>query len=95
MAINKETSKNFWWTLFIVLAMIMSAVFLYPLYKTKNEKLEELEKRKELLLRKEIERENIEKQVNALENSPEAVESEARNKFGMGRKQEKILRYEK
>ncbi|MBE6389255.1 MAG: hypothetical protein E7043_03675 [Lentisphaerae bacterium] len=95
MAINKETSKNFWWTLFIVLAMIMSAVFLYPLYKTKNEKLEELEKRKELLLRKEIERENIEKRVNALENSPEAVESEARNKFGMGRKQEKILRYEK
>ena len=89
MAISKETSRTFWWTLFIILTLIMVVVFLYPLHKTRNTKLSELAKRKE------AERNDIEKKVNALENSPEAVESEARNKFGMGRAQEKILRYEK
>lgn len=95
MAISKETSRTFWWTLFIILTLIMVVVFLYPLHKTRNTKLSELAKRKEVLRQKEAERNDIEKKVNALENSPEAVESEARNKFGMGRAQEKILRYEK
>lgn len=87
--------KAFWWILFIIIVSIMTGVFLYPLYQKKKAKSEELESRKQVLTQREAERQKLSDKIDALENSPEAVEREAREKFMMARPGEKVLIYEK
>ncbi|MBE6356853.1 MAG: hypothetical protein E7058_07035 [Lentisphaerae bacterium] len=95
MAEKKQSSSALLWILFFIAIAILTAVFLYPLYKTKNEQLEKLEKSKknEAAIKKILDQKKS--KADALENSKEAVEREARTKFGMGKENETVLRYEK
>ena len=86
--------KAFWWILFIVLVSVMTGIVLFPLYKKKNARMMELEIRKQELAKKEAEHQQYSDKVDALENSPESVEREAREKFNMARPGEKVLIYE-
>ena len=94
MGKNKEIDALLSWSLFIAEVVIAAGVFLYPLYQTKKSRLAELEARKKVLAEKEKVNEQLAAKVDALENSPEAVEKEAREKFHMARPGEKVLIYE-
>ena len=61
----------------------------------KQQQLEKLEKSKknEAAIKKILDQKKS--KADALENSKEAVEREARTKFGMGKENETVLRYEK
>lgn len=86
--------KAFWWILFIILVSIMTGVFLFPLYKNKKAKMVELEARKQVHVNKKAERQQLSDKVDALENSPEAVERVGREKYNMAQPGEKVLIYE-
>ena len=73
MAINRDTSATLFWVLLIAVTIIMSALFLYPLYQNRKVKFAELEKRKQQLAIREQQHRNISNQVSALENDPGAV----------------------
>jgi cell division protein FtsB len=94
MAIRKETSATFWWLIFILAAIIMTALLIYPLHQNKNRKMRELEERKKVLVQKENEAKSLNQQVDQLRNSPEAVEREARDKFRMAKPDEEVITYE-
>ncbi len=91
MAIHKDTAATLWWIIFIIIVLIMTVLFLYPRYQTRNRKLKELHRQQEILTRKKNEREKLRKKVDDLANSPAAVEKIAREKFGMAREGETIL----
>jgi cell division protein FtsB len=82
---NKEIDAILSWSLFIAAVIVAAGVFLYPLYQTKKSRMAELEARKKVLVEKERINEQLASKVDALENSPEAVEKEAREKFHMAR----------
>ena len=94
MGKKKESATFFWWLLFLILIAVLTGVFLYPLYQNKKERLPELEDRKKILAEREKVHEELSDKVDALENSPEAVEKEAREKFHMARPGEKVLIYD-
>ena len=94
MVKKKESTPVFWWILFIILIAVMTGVFLYPLYQNKKARLTELEKRKKVLVDREKTYSQLSGKVDALENSPDAVEKEAREKFNMARPGEKVLIYD-
>ncbi len=94
MGKKKESATFFWWLLFLILIAVLTGVFLYPLYQNKKECLTELEDRKKILAEREKVHEELSDKVDALENSPEAVEKEAREKFHMARPGEKVLIYD-
>ena len=94
MGKKKESATFFWWLLFLILIAVLTGVFLYPLYQNKKERLTELEDRKKILAEREKVHEELSDKVDALENSPEAVEKEAREKFHMARPGEKVLIYD-
>ncbi|MBO7328371.1 MAG: septum formation initiator family protein [Lentisphaeria bacterium] len=91
---KKESTPFFWWILFIIIIAVMTGVFLYPLYQNKKARLTELENRKKALAEREKIYSKLSGKVDALENSPEAVEKEAREKFNMARSGEKVLIYD-
>jgi cell division protein FtsB len=91
---NKEIDAILSWSLFIAAVIVAAGVFLYPLYQTKKSRMAELEARKKVLVEKERINEQLASKVDALENSPEAVEKEAREKFHMARPGEKVLIYD-
>ena len=94
MGKKKESATFFWWLLFLILIAVLTGVFLYPLYQNKKERLTELEDRKKILAEREKVHEELSDKVDALKNSPEAVEKEAREKFHMARPGEKVLIYD-
>lgn len=91
---QKRTVSTIWWIVFIAIIAVLTAVFLYPLYQTKKQKITELDKQKQILAEKEREQQELSRQVDLLKKSPQAVEREAREKFGMARPGEKVLFYE-
>ena len=91
---KKESVTVIGWILFIVAAAVMCAVFLYPLYQNKSRRLKELDEKKQILAEKEAEHDKLSRDVDLLNNSPQAVEKEAREKFKMARPGEKVLFYE-
>ena len=95
MAVKKNSSSAFWWILFLVIIAIMTAVLLYPLHKTKNAQLEKLEnsKKAEAAVKQTLDEKKS--RADALESSQEAVEREARTKFGMGKEHETVFKYVK
>lgn len=95
MAGKKSNSGAFWWILFLIMIAILTAILLYPRYKTKKAQMAKLEeiRKSEAAVKKTLDEKKS--RADALESSPEAVEREARTKFGMGKKDETVLRYEK
>lgn len=91
---GKGNSATIWWIIFIAVIAVLTALFLYPLYQTKNQRIAELEKQKSILAQKEEEQSELSRKVDLLNNSPHAVEKEAREKFMMARPGEKVLFYE-
>lgn len=93
MAITKETRTTLLWMLFIVIAAIMTALFLFPQYQRLRKEQQELKQQRDYLAEKKNESERLRTEVEALKNSPEVVERTAREKFNMARKGETIMRY--
>ena len=91
MALHKDTAATLWWIIFIAVVLIMTVLFLYPRYQTRKNNLKELHRQQEILTIKKTEREKLRQKVDALGNSPAAVERTAREKFGMAREGETIL----
>ena len=95
MNVSKDTFSTLCWILVIVVVAILTAVVLGPLYRTKKEKFTQLEQRRGVLALKEKKRDLLREQVDDLKNDPEAVERKAKEKFGMARPGEKVLRIKK
>lgn len=91
---KKNSASIFWWILAVILVAIATGVFLFPLYQNKKAQIAKLDARKKVLMEKEKIHNELSGKVDALENSPEAVEREAREKFNMARPGEKVLIYE-
>ena len=93
MAISRETTRTVCWVFIIIILAVLCAVLLYPRYKEKQAKITELNSRKATLSQKEQERSQLRGEVDALQNDPGTVERTAREKFHMGRPDEKIVIY--
>lgn len=94
MAIKRETSAAVWWGLCIVLAVILTIVFLVPLFRTKRERQAELKALRAQEMQYQQQQHSLAEDVNRLENSPEAVSRIARDKFNMANPEEKIIVFE-
>ncbi|MCI5779078.1 MAG: septum formation initiator family protein [Lentisphaeria bacterium] len=93
MSLKKETRATLWWLLFIVIAAVMTGLFLYPRYQLLRENQRKLRRQQEQLARKKGERVKLRDDVEALKTSPEAVERVAREKYQMAGADETILVY--
>ena len=93
MGIHRDTAATIWWIVFIAVVIVMAGIFLYPRYQKKNSKYAELRQRREVLEKKQQEREKFSSEIRDLEDSPDAVSRVAREKFGMSRSGETILVY--
>ena len=93
MPLNKETRNTLWWLVFIAIAAILTALFLYPRFQTLRRNQQELKCRQDRLVQKKREREQWRRKVESLQNSPSAVEKEAREKFHMTRPGETVMIY--
>ena len=95
MGISKETSATLWWVFFIAIAVAIVIVVLFPMYQTRQAKVDELAKRQEKLNQKSRERDRLSDKVDRLQNDPATVEKEAKEKFGMGTAKDTVIIYEK
>lgn len=93
MSLKKETRATLWWLLFIVIASVMTGLFLYPRYQLLRENRRKLRWQQEQLALKKSERAKLHEDVEALKTSPEAVERVAREKYQMAGVDETILIY--
>ncbi len=93
MALHKDTRRTLWWLLFIVIAAVMTALFLYPRYQLLRENQQKLKLQNKQLSQRKTEREILRSEVEALKNSPEAVEKVAREKYNMAEPGETIMIY--
>ena len=74
-------------------ALIAALIFVYPVYMKSREKEEELARQRAVLKNKSAECLKRKKEVNDLRDSPEAVEKVAREKFGLCKEDETVLKY--
>ncbi len=93
MALNKDTRMTLWWLLFIAIAAVMTALFLYPRYQLLRENQQKLKYQNEQLAEKKTEREKLRSEVDALQNSPAAVEKVAREEYNMAKPGETVMLY--
>ena len=93
MPLNKETRNTLWWLIFIAIAAVLIALFLYPRVQTLRKNRQELKHRQERLAQKKRESEAWRRKVESLQNSPDAVEKEAREKFHRTRPGETVMIY--
>ena len=93
MALHKDTRNTLWWLLFIAIAAVMTALFLYPRYQLLRENQQKLKHQNDQLTEKKIEREKLRSEVEALKNSPQAVERVAREKYNMASPGETVMLY--
>lgn len=88
-----NSSKSYLLYLIIMLALLAGAALLLPVYRNYQKKQAELSALEKTLAEKQAESAELNRQVGALQTSPEAVEKVAREKFGLAREGETIYRY--
>ncbi len=91
---KKKTVSNY--LLFFVLLLIVAAaaVLLLPVYRNYQNRQAELNSLNARLAEEKIERARLNREVGGLQNSPDTVEKVAREKFGLVRKGESVLKYQ-
>ncbi|MBO5762614.1 MAG: septum formation initiator family protein [Lentisphaeria bacterium] len=85
--------SNYLLYLLIALALAAAAVLLWPVYLEQQKKVNELSGLQEELNSKRAVSAELSKEVNALQQSPDAVEKVAREKFKLCREGETVLEY--
>jgi len=95
MAENKRKSTVSTYLLLFVLALIFAAaaVLLLPVYRNYQKKQAELRGLTERLNDKRDESARLKTEVSDLRDSPDAVERVAREKFGLVKPGERVIRY--
>jgi len=93
MSFSKETRTTLWWLIFIVIAAVLTALFLYPRMQILRRNQRELQRQQQLLARKKRDSERLRNKVEALQNSPAAVEREARERHNLTRPGETVMIY--
>ena len=88
-----NSSKSYLLYLIIMLALLAGAALLLPVYRNYQKKQAELQALEKTLAEKQTESAELNRQVGALQTSPEAIEKVAREKFGLAREGETIYRY--
>lgn len=93
MAEQRSSSAALW--LIVVIALAGAGIFfLYPVYKDLRMRRQELQQAREELAAKREKQMALSKKVRNLQNSPEAVESAARERFGYVRPGENVWHYD-
>ena len=87
------TPSNYLLYLLIILALAAAAVLLLPVYREQQKKVNELSELQEELNNKRAISAELSKEVNALQQSPDAVEKVAREKYKLCRDGETVLEY--
>ncbi len=95
MADNRKKNSNspYLFYLAVLLAFFAAAALLLPVYRNYQKKRQELSTLRQTLAEKRNECADLNRQVSALQNSPEAVEKVARENFHYYREGETIYKY--
>ncbi|MBE6398672.1 MAG: septum formation initiator family protein [Lentisphaerae bacterium] len=88
--LSKENRATFWWVLFIIIAVVMTVLFLLPRYKQLHEEQAKVKKLQSELTRLQQENTRLRTKVDNLQNSPAEVERTAREKYNMAQKGETV-----
>ena len=87
---SKENRATFWWVLFIIIAAVMTVLFLMPRYQQLHQEQEKVKKLQNELTELRQENNSLRTKVDNLQNSPAEVERTAREKFNMAHKDETV-----
>lgn len=90
---RKSAAPPYLFYLVIFLAFLAAGALLLPVYRNYQKKRQELNTLKQSLSEKRSECADLNRQVGALQNSPEAVEKVARETFGYCQDGETIYKY--
>ncbi len=90
---RKNGSRPYLFYLVIALALLAGAALLLPVYRNLQKRRGELDELKHRLADRQAENAALNKEVGALQASPEAVEKVAREKFGLCREGETVYKY--
>jgi cell division protein FtsB len=90
---NKNTLIYFIY-LVVFLLIVSAAVLLWPVYRKYRKKEMEVDKLREAAARETAETISLKRNVHGLIVSPQAVEKVAREKFGLCKEGETVLRYD-
>lgn len=90
---RKNSSPPYLLYLVVALALLAGAALLLPVYRDYHKKRTELTELKRQLGEKQTENAELTRQAGALQNSPEAIEKVAREKFKLCREGETVFEY--
>ena len=91
---KKTPASNYLLFFILILVVAAAAVLLLPIYREYQKKQHELSELSERLNERKEERAVLNTDVAALQNSPEAVEKVAREKFDLVRDGETVMKYQ-
>ena len=81
--LNKKNMATFWWILFIIIAAVMTVLFLLPRHHTLQKEQENVKALQSELDKLRKENSRLRTRVDDLQNSPAEVERTAREKYNM------------
>ena len=93
---KKKNNVHLSYMMFFLLILIAVAAlfFLLPVFRNYQQRQQELAEVNTKLDQRKTERAELHREVAGLQNSPEEVEKVAREKFGLVKEGETVLRYE-